>query len=219
MRLFLASSELGNYANRLRRLVGSNRRVLIVRNARDYRKEEYAANILNDKMALFVQVGFDPQVIDLRLFFGRSEELEGYLEQYDPGTIYCLGGNPFFLNAALRMSGMDSIIKRALFNDAIVYAGESAGTMVAAKNLAPYIRGEDRIPEATKELYGKKAPLDALGLINFYPICHAYREDHAQKTDIYRRNIANYGGKAVLLDDADVIIVDGRKVQMLHEQR
>lgn len=216
MRLFLASSELGNHAHRLRQLSGSNRRVLIVRNARDYRTEDYAANVLGDKMALFTQAGFDPQVIDLRLFFGRADELESYLEQYDPGIIYCLGGNPFFLNAALRMSGMDNIIRRALFNDAIVYAGESAGTMVAAKNLAPYMRGEDRLPEVTKDLYGKKAPLEALGLIDYYPICHAYREDHSEKTDMYRRNVTNYGGKAVLLDDADVIIVDGRKMQVLH---
>ena len=215
MRLFLASSELGNHANRLRRLVGSNRRILVVRNARDYREESHVANVLGDKMALFAQNGFDSQVLDLKLFFGRPEELEGYLEQYDPGTIYCLGGNPFYLNAAMRMSGLDVIIHRALFNDAIVYAGESAGTMVAAKNLAPYMRGEDRMPEVTKELYGKKAPLDALGLIDFYPVCHAYREDHAEKTDIYRRNIANYGGKAVLLDDSDVIIVDGRKSEVL----
>lgn len=216
MRLFLASSELGNHAHRLRQLSGSNRRVLIVRNARDYRTEDYAANVLGDKMALFTQAGFDPQVIDLRLFFGRADELESYLEQYDPGIIYCLGGNPFFLNAALRMSGMGNIIRRALFNDAIVYAGESAGTMVAAKNLAPYMRGEDRLPEVTKDLYGKKAPLEALGLIDYYPICHAYREDHSEKTDMYRRNVTNYGGKAVLLDDADVIIVDGRKIQVLH---
>lgn len=216
MRLFLASSELGNHAHRLRQLSGSNRRVLIVRNARDYRTEDYAANVLGDKMALFTQAGFDPQVIDLRLFFGRADELESYLEQYDPGIIYCLGGNPFFLNAALRMSGMDNIIRRALFNDAIVYAGESAGTMVAAKNLAPYMRGEDRLPEVTKDLYGKKAPLEALGLIDYYPICHAYREDHSEKTDMYRRNVTNYGGKAVLLDDADVIIVDGRKMHVLH---
>ena len=112
MRLFLASSELGNHAHRLRQLSGSNRRVLIVRNARDYRTEDYAANVLGDKMALFTQAGFDPQVIDLRLFFGRADELESYLEQYDPGIIYCLGGNPFFLNAALRLSGMDNIIRR-----------------------------------------------------------------------------------------------------------
>jgi hypothetical protein len=71
------------------------------------------------------------------------------------------------------------------------------------------------MPEVTKELYGKKAPLDALGLIDFYPVCHAYREDHAEKTDIYRRNIVEFGGKAVLLDDSDVIIVDGRKSEVL----
>ena len=69
MTLFLASSELGNHAIRFRRLVGSNRRVLVVRNARDYRKEDYAANVLGDKMALFAQAGFDPQVLDLQLFF------------------------------------------------------------------------------------------------------------------------------------------------------
>ena len=215
MRLFLASSELGNYASRLRRLAGGNRRVLIIRNARDYRSESYVAAILADKMQLFAQNGFEPQVLDLRQFFDHPAELEDYLDQYDPGVIYCLGGNPFFLNAALHRSGLDKIIHKALINDAIVYAGESAGTMVAAKNLTPYNRGDDRTPEVTKELYGKNAPLDALGLIDSYPVCHAYREDHAERTDIYRRNISNFGGKAILLDDSDVIIVDGRHCEVL----
>ncbi|MCQ2571295.1 MAG: peptidase E [Candidatus Saccharibacteria bacterium] len=215
MRLFLASSGLGNYAKRLRSLAGSNRRVLIVRNARDYRAEDYAANVLGDKMALFRNAGFDPQVLDLQLFFGRAEELEGYLEQYDPGIIYCLGGNPFYLNAAMHLSGLDKIIHHALLNDAIVYAGESAGTLVATKNLTPYMRDEGRNPEITKEMYGKRAPLEALGLISFYPVCHAFREDHAAKTEMYRRKIMEIGGKAVLLDDNDAIVIDGSKAQVL----
>jgi peptidase E len=115
----------------------------------------------------------------------------------------------------MRMSGLDNIIRRALFNDAIVYAAESAGTMIAAKNLTPYIRGNDRQVNATKELYGQDAPLEALGLIDSFPICHASRNDHMEKTDIYRRNIAEYGGKAIMLDDSDVIIVNGRKSEVL----
>ena len=149
MRLFLASSELGNFPNRLRRLAGSNRRVLIIRNARDYRPEDYVAGILGDKTALFLEYGFDPQVLDLRQFFDRPGALEEYLDQYDPGIIYCLGGNPFILNAALSMSGMDKIIRRALLADAIVYAGESAGIMVAVGDMRPYMRDDGFTPDSS----------------------------------------------------------------------
>lgn len=214
MRLFLASSELGNYPISLRRLAGGNRRVLIIRNARDYRPEDYVAGILGDKTALFLQYGFDPQVLDLRQFFGKPAELEEYLDQYDPGIIYCLGGNPFILNAALRLSGMDRIIRSALSADAIVYAGESAGIMVTTKDLTPYIR-EGHAPEDSKELYGKEAPVDGLGLIDFYPIPHTNRGELRDNTDYYIRRIEEIRKRPVLMNDSDVYVVDGRKSELL----
>ncbi|MBR3378266.1 Type 1 glutamine amidotransferase-like domain-containing protein [Candidatus Saccharibacteria bacterium] len=214
MRLFLASSELGNYPKTLRRLAGGNRRVLIIRNARDYRPEDYVAGILGDKTALFLQYGFDPQVLDLRQFFGRKEELEEYLDQYDPGIIYCLGGNPFILNAALHLSGMDKIIRSALLSDAIVYAGESAGIMVATKDLTPYIR-EGHEPQDSKALYKKEAPTEGLGLIDFYPIPHVNRGEHRDRTDYYIRRIESIRKRPVLMNDSDVYVVDGRKAELL----
>ena len=215
MRLFLASSELGSYAGRLRRLAGSNRRVLIIRNARDYRSEDYIANILADKTVLFLQNGFDPQVLDLRQYFGKPGELEDYLDQYDPGVIYCLGGNPFLLNAALYRSGMDDIIRKALINDAVVYAGESAGTVVAARDLAPYQDGDKDTLEISKEYYGFKSPLKALGLIDTYPVPHINRDNFSERTNQIRRKIAELGSKTALLEDTDVIVVDGKKCEIL----
>lgn len=218
MRLFLASSELGNYANRLRRLAGSNRRVLIIRNARDYRPEDYVAKILADKTALFFEYGFDPQVLDLRQFFGKADELANYLDQYDPGVIYCLGGNPFILRAALRLSGMDTIIRQALMNDTIVYSGESAGIMVATKDLNMYQRDDGFTTDASRELYGIASPLDGLGLIDFYPIPHTNRQEHAEKTEYYIRRIKDAGKKPLLMTDNDVYFVDGRKAEFLQSQ-
>lgn len=215
MRLFLASSELGNFPNRLRRLAGSNRRVLIIRNARDYRPEDYVAGILGDKTALFLEYGFDPQVLDLRQFFGRPSALEEYLDQYDPGIIYCLGGNPFILNAALHLSGMDKIIRNALLADAIVYAGESAGIMVAVKDMGPYMRDDGFTPDSSLELYGAKSPMTGLGLIDFYPIPHTNRGELKEKTDYYIRRIDSIRRRPMPMSDSDVYIVDGRKVELL----
>lgn len=214
MRLFLASSELGNYPKSLRRLASGNRRVLIIRNARDYRPEDYVANILGDKTALFLQYGFDPQVLDLRQFFGKKDALEEYLDQYDPGVIYCLGGNPFILNAALHLSGMDKIIRSALLADAIVYAGESAGIMVAVKDLSPYVR-EGHMPQDSVALYGKEAPTEGLGLIDFYPIPHTNRGEHRDKTDFYIRQIESIRKRPVLMNDTDVYVLDGRNGELL----
>lgn len=214
MRLFLASSELGNYPKSLRRLAGGNRRVLIIRNARDYRPEDYVANILGDKTALFLQYGFDPQVLDLRQFFGKKDALEEYLDQYDPGVIYCLGGNPFILNAALHLSGMNKIIRSALLADAIVYAGESAGIMVTTRDLSPY-QGGDGFTQDSKELYGSEAPLEGLGLIDFYPIPHTNRGELREKTDYFIRSIESIRKRPVLMSDSDVYIVDGRKSELL----
>lgn len=215
MRLFLASSELGNFPNRLRRLAGSNRRVLIIRNARDYRPEDYVASILGDKTALFLEYGFDPQVLDLRQFFDRPGALEEYLDQYDPGIIYCLGGNPFILNAALSMSGMDKIIRRALLADAIVYAGESAGIMVAVGDMSPYMRDDGFTPDSSLELYGKKSPMAGLGLIDFYPIPHTNRGELKEKTDYLIRRIESIRRRPMLMNDSVVYIVDGRKAELL----
>ena len=215
MRLFLASSELGNFPGRLRKLAGSNRRVLIVRNARDYRPEDYVAKILADKTAMFFEEGFDPQVVNLREFFGKPDALEDYLEQYDPGIIYCLGGNPFILNAALKRSGLDKVIKNALLGDAIVYAGESAGIMVAVKDLSLYSREGDFSPSDAKKIYGEDAPTEGLGLIDSYPIPHANRSECAKKTEYYIRHLSELGKKSLIMNDTDVLVVDGRKSELL----
>ncbi len=219
MRLFLASSELGNYADRLRKLAGRNRRVLIIRNARDYRPEEYVAKILADKTSLFFEYGFDPQVVDLRQFFGKPDALMDYLGQYDPGVIFCLGGNPFILNAALRLSGMDTVIRQALAADAIVYAGESAGTMVAAKNLDVYQCADEFNINAPGPIYGYSAPLEGMGLIDFYPIPHTDRQEFAEKTEYYIRRIKEAGRKPLVMTDSDVYIVNGRKAEFLQAQK
>ena len=219
MRLFLASSELGNYANRLRRLAGSNRRVLIIRNARDYRPKDYVAKILADKTALFFEYGFDPQVLDLSQFFGKTDELINYLDQYDPGVIYCLGGNPFILRAALKLSGMDTILRQAIMNDTIVYAGESAGIMVAVRDMNMYQREGGFSVDSPKELYGISSPTDGLGLIDFYPIPHTNRQEHAEQTEFFIRRIKEAGRKPLMMTDSDVYLVDGRKAEFLQPQK
>ena len=50
MRLYLASHNLGPYANELLKPVGGGRRALFIENARDYYPDEKRANDLQEKL-------------------------------------------------------------------------------------------------------------------------------------------------------------------------
>ena len=80
MRLFLASQYFGNHADRLSDMVGENRKALVITNARDYRENKS----LDAKRKLFKQNNLDFQELDLREYFGKSDELRLFIDDYQP---------------------------------------------------------------------------------------------------------------------------------------
>ncbi len=214
MRLYLASEELGNHADVLLKMAGESRKVLFIGNAHDYYDPEKRADYLYRKSRCLVDAGFEVAELDLREYFGRPDELKAYVDSYSPDVIFSVGGNVFLLRTAMKLSGMDEIIKDGVANDKFVYGGYSAGSMVTTKNLRYY--GHDYlVPEAVPGLYGVEAELDGLGLIDEYMIPHCDVEKHEATTELYKNRIEADGNVVLLLNQSSVYIIDGDKKELL----
>lgn len=102
-------------------------------------------------------------VDELDIATATAEDIHAKLKGND--IIYVTGGNTFFLLQELKRTGADQLIVDEV-NAGKLYIGESAGSMVAAANIA-YAQGMDSV---------QKAPdltnLDALGMVDVYPVPH-----------------------------------------------
>ena len=117
MRLYLASHNLGPYANELLKLIGEGRKALFIENARDYYPDEKRANDLREKLAMLSKLGFEVEELNLRNYFGKPNELRDFIDSYKPDLIYASGGNVFLLATAYRLSGFDEILREDLARD------------------------------------------------------------------------------------------------------
>lgn len=213
MRLFLASNDLGNYANKLSEMVGdANRKTLVISNARDYKTPEARLESLNHDLALLKDAGLEPIELDLRPFFGKPEELRKYIEEYQPGLVFVMGGNLFLVATALRESGMDDTIRQGLNDDKFVYGGYSAGSMVASKDLKQYLdnysKDNGRYDESIA-IYGK-ACTDGLGLLDEYVCPHADRDRFAKYCEEAIEKLPARGLTPIKLNDTDVFVIEGK---------
>src|ERR1700687_5301747 len=132
MRLYLSSFDLGNRPEELVALVVPRRRAAIVVNALDNRSEPPAV-WLSKQTGKLAGLRFTVVELDLRDYFESSFELGTLLRDID--VVWVNGGNAFLLRRAMEQSGFDVLIKSALARDEIVYAGFSAGTVVASDSL------------------------------------------------------------------------------------
>lgn len=209
MKLFLSSQDLGNFATDLRELVGENRKTLVITNAQDYKNPAARAERVNEKLNILQQAGFHIQELDLREYFSKDPaELQAFVTDYNPGLIYSIGGNVFLLATALKVSGMDDILHQRLEKDATVYAGHSAGAMVASQDIENYERDDLKVEEVGA-YYGMSAVTDGLGLVDEYIIPHANRPDCKPITEFYQTQFAKLGINPITLNDGDVYIVNG----------
>lgn len=209
MKIFLSSHNFGQHATDLRTLVGDNRRTLLITNARDYKSPADRQAVVTEKLALFRQEGFEAEELDLREYFAKDPaELEELVSKYDPGLIFCIGGNVFLLATALVISGLDEIIRRRLASDLSVYGGNSAGAMVTARDIEVYERDELKVEEVGA-YYGMEAVTSGLGLIDQYIIPHADQPDRTKITQFYRQQISKIGETPIFLGEDDVYIING----------
>ncbi|MEG2053737.1 MAG: Type 1 glutamine amidotransferase-like domain-containing protein [Oscillospiraceae bacterium] len=140
----------------------------------------------------------------LEISTATPEEIKTKIKKND--FICITGGNTFYLLQELKRTGADKLIIDEV-NAGKLYIGESAGAMVASKNVE-YAKAMDSV---------KKAPnlteYDALGLVDFYPVPHC---DSSPFKKVVKKIIENYSSTLNLtpIGNHDAILVVDNNVEI-----
>ena len=206
MKLYLSSYKIGNNPQALAELIGENKRIAIVPNALDvYTDMERRAKNLEAEKKTLVQIGLAPEELDLRVYFGKPEDLYNKLKEF--GAVWVLGGNSFTLRRAYKESGMDDWLLQNRENKDFVYSGYSAGVCV----LSPSLKGIEFTdsPNIVPEGYKPDIIWEGLGLISFAFAPH-FESDHPESESV-NKEVEYYkqgGIEHRTLSDGEVIIMD-----------
>jgi dipeptidase E len=211
MRLYLSSFRVGNRSDLLVDLVRRSAEpptVAVVANACDVGDTgNRAAEVARETTALR-ELGLEPKEVDLRDYDAGTGTLERDLAGL--AALWVRGGNAFVLRYAMATSGADRLIPRLLADDALVYAGYSAGPCV----LAPSLRGLELcdFPGDVREAYGAEPLWEGLGVIDRPFVPHLDSPGHpetelvAQVAERYRSEGSDFWA----LRDGQVVVVDGK---------
>ena len=207
MRLYLSSMGFGNHPEKIALLVGNGRRAAVICNAMDYQDTEERFSIVKHEITGLVMLGFMPQEIDLRNYFGKSEELKHVLMAYD--FLWVSGGNTFLLRRAFKQSGLDALLPELLAHDQIVYGGYSAGACI----LSPSLKGIDLVDPADEVVvgYDKKIIWDGLHVIDYAIAPHYKSGLYSDYIDGIVQYFVDHHMHFKTLRDGEVIIIDGEQ--------
>ena len=204
MKLYLSSYRLGNKPEVLVNLVSANKKAVVIGNAMDFLTEDAGRKeSVQREMDDLTNLGFEPEEVDLRQYFGKPQELRDKLASF--GLVWVRGGNVFVLRKAFKESGMDEWLKEQRGNKDLVYAGYSAGVCV----LSPSLKGLDIVdnPNTIPEGYSKDTVWDGLGLVSFAFAPH-YMSNHPEAEAVSR--LVEYDKKSGIeykaLQDGEVIV-------------
>lgn len=214
MRLFLSSQDFGKYAQTAASLAGKNKKAAFIRNAQDDMPAQIRNFTTPDKKRMFEAAGFEFEEIDLQNYFGKTDELSKKLSVF--GSIWCAGGNTFILRRAMAASGLDKLLKDWLSQDKIMYGGWSAGSCVAAPSLHGIEYGDRPKPDAVPDDYPiRKTLWEGLDIISFMIVPHCNSDWFGKEADKSIAYLKKHNVQYRPLEDGQVIIVNGDKVELL----
>jgi dipeptidase E len=211
MRLYLSSFDLGDAPEELLALTGSARRTAVIVNALDNRPRA-RADWLEDQGKKLVDRGYAVRELDLRDYFGAADRLEAVLRDTD--LVWINGGNAFILRRAMRQSGFDTLIKRALARDAIVYGGFSAATVIAFDSLEGLELVDD--PNDVPAGYDAEIVWEGLGLIPYAVAVH-FQSVHSESA-LVDREVAFYRANRIpyrTLRDGEALVIAGTREEIV----
>ena len=132
MRLYLSSFRMGDHPEYLAALVGDDsRRAVVIANAMDDALDDIRLAGVGRECTALGDLGFDAAELDLRDYFDDEQRLRSELAGV--ALAWLRGGNVFMLRYALRRSGGDTVFRRLLADDALAYAGYSAGPCILSR--------------------------------------------------------------------------------------
>ncbi|MDN5274820.1 MAG: hypothetical protein JWP06_721 [Candidatus Saccharibacteria bacterium] len=176
MKMYLSSYHLGNNPEKLKELVNKeNAKAAIILNAADNSDDERRASYVASQIEELATLGIDSEELDLRNYFNRNQELKAKLSNYD--LVWVVGGNSFLLLRAMKQSGFYKLIVPLVKNDTIVYAGFSAGAVVATPTLHGIELVDDK--DTTPEGYSKEVVWAGLNLVGKSIVPH-YKSNHPE---------------------------------------
>lgn len=205
MKFYLSSYKLGNEINTLKALFSTNKKTAFISNALDFssdleRRKKSEQSDIDD----LTGVGLDVELVDLRDYFNRQDELEKKLNEF--GVIWVRGGNVFVLREAMKRSGFDVLLKHLIKKDGILYGGYSAGVCV----LAPTLRGIELVDDPNVKPYGDdtETNFEGLNIIDYSVVPH-YQSNHPESEKM--ETVVEYMKKNEIpfktLKDGEVIVI------------
>ena len=206
MKLYLSSYRFGDNPQQLAELFSENKKVAIIPNALDvYTDLARRQESLKRESDGLSQLGLQPEVLDLREYFGNPESLNQKMSEY--GAVWVLGGNTFALRRAYKESGMDSWLISHRQDKEFVYGGYSAGVCV----LSPELKGLELVDEPNKipEGYKPEVIWEGVGLIGFAFAPH-YMSNHPESEMVTKEveYMVKNGIEHRALHDGEVIIME-----------
>ena len=207
MKLYLSSYKIGDKKEELRNWVKEHdNKIALIANSRDMFPdgERKTKGIQSDVVDL-ASLGFEVELLDLRNYFGKPEELAKVFERIH--SFYVIGGNTFVLRKAMMLSGFDELLKQYANDDNYLYSGYSAGICLLSKDMhAVAIMDEPDVNPYDDNL----PPIyEGIGFINEAIIPH-FESDHKETeaaslaVDYCQNNKLPY----ITLHDGDVIVKD-----------
>lgn len=179
MRLYLSSFRLGNRPEELTKLLKGGTKAAVIVNAADHLSPVDRDAAYQREVANLTALCITSTEVDLRIYFGKQEQLREELQKYD--LVWVRGGNAFILRRACKYSGADEVIKDLLEQDAIVYGGYSAGI----DQLTPSFHGIELVddPNIIPEGYEKEIIWEGLNILP-YSVAPHYKSNHPESADI-----------------------------------
>jgi dipeptidase E len=212
MRLYLSSFRNGNRPQELLRLLGGGRQTALMMNAVDFLDTTTREALTRQEVERLHSIGLESTEIDLRHYFGRTDELREALRQFD--LVWVHGGNCFVLRRAFRHSGMDEVTTELLASDKLVYGGYSASIDM----LTPSLHGAELVDDPTIVPAGYESPIiwECLGLVP-YAIAPHYKSDHPESAAVDKsvEYFIDNHIPFIALRDGEAIVVDGASQEVI----
>lgn len=211
MRLYLSSFRLGEHPEQLVELVRRDGRppaVAVVANAIDGGDDPVRrSDGVRAELAALAGLGLEPHELDLRDYRAEGDELEDDLRAY--AALWVRGGNAFTLRYTMRRSGAERVIPRLVTEDALVYAGYSAGPCVLAPSLSGLELCDD--PDEVRRIYDVAPIYEGLAVLDRPFVPHLDSPGHpetelvAAVAERYRREQVTFWA----LRDGQALVIDG----------
>ncbi len=168
-------------------------------------KEGYTAYI-DEAQQTFKDLGFEIEVLDI----ASCDRETAQAKIFQSKILYISGGNTFYLLQELKKKQLLSLIKEQI-RDGLVYVGESAGAIIATKDIDYNKLMDDKT--VAKEL-SDTAGLDE---VEFYILPHYSEEPF---TDSSKKTFETYKNQLNLMrmNNSQAVIVNDKEIKVVSEQ-